>query len=303
MIISQFDFPKFINSINRCYAKDILEDLPKPSDFPSSIFDRNGNLNIEDIINFADNASDDFLKSVVKRMLAVINIQKSRDEGVDLNIKATWQLILESIYFLPSENIISSIGSQGFLSIPLYKYDLELENFDFIRFHIWDNSLRSLINLEICERLSIHTHSFFAKSWIICGKLVNECYSVMETNKPTDFSLFTVGYNKTLNEVNQHTSVATNTGNNVLVNLTERRTYQSGDSYNVEAGHYHKSLSLGEDGLAATFFSFTAKDGIVDKSYVVGPREIDISEVNRKIQIDPTDLINKIDSIVCNYER
>ena len=70
----------------------------------------------------------------------------------------------------------------------------------------------------------------------------------------------------------------------------------SGGSYQIKAENYHNSGTEDEDGLSATFFSFTAKNGIVEKSYVVGPNDYKESEVNRRMHIDPKYLLEKIET-------
>ncbi|MBK6993366.1 MAG: hypothetical protein IPH31_00005 [Lewinellaceae bacterium] len=92
-------------------------------------------------------------------------------------------------------------------------------------------------------------------------------------DKPTNYSLFSVGYNKSLNEVNQHTSSANNSQIFVDVNQISHETYMQGGAYVVKAGDFHSSDSDDENGLSATLFSSTAKNGLVGQSYVVGPSQ------------------------------
>lgn len=69
----------------------------------------------------------------------------------------------------------------------------------------------------------------------------------------------------------------------------------SGGSYQIKAASYHNSGTEDPDGLSATFFCFTAKNGMVDASYVVGPAEQKESEINRRMHIDPKYLLDKIE--------
>ncbi|PRX38890.1 hypothetical protein [Salegentibacter salegens] len=297
----KIDFAEFLNSINKCYSKNCQDKLPKPKDFPFQLFDHEQNILIEELNSFRQNLTDSYLKSVCYRISAVISIQKARENDKKLDIIETWNLVSKSIEIVPKECVISSIGSQGFLSIPLYKYELEKKNFDFLRLHIWDESLKAYIDEEKCEKFSIHTHSFFAESWPICGKIVNDRYSAKITESPNDHSLFTVQYNKTLNEVNQHTSNAVNSGEDVNLRQISHEIYMPGSHYQINAGNFHKSISKGDNGISATFFSFTAKNGLVDQSFVIGKSEIQSSEINRKMYIDPTPLMNKITKEITSY--
>jgi hypothetical protein len=297
MTTEQKEFRILLDSINCCYAKDISDKLPTIDDFPSDIF--NGkNFDYINLLNLVENNSNIFFKSVALRIVAICELRKSRDLGLNVDIKKIWKLITESILILPISATISSIGSQGFLSIPLFKYDIEMEKFDFIRLHIWDNSLRKYINMETCENFSRHTHTFYAESWIVYGRVFNDRYKVDISNTPSDYSLFTIGYNKSLNEVNQHTSNAINTNTFVHINQISHETYMQGGSYAIKAGDFHKSGSEGENGLSATLFSFCAQKGFDDQSYVVGPSHITTSEINRKMHIDPTELLTRINKKV-----
>jgi len=292
--LEKYDFETLLNSINKCYADDFEDNLPKVSDFPKTIFNSTDSINLKGLIEFSETVDNIYTKSVAKRIAGVRHIQYARDNNVKLDLLPTWNLISASILDLPSECTVSSIGSQGFLSIPLFKYDENMEEFDFIRFHIWHNDLLDYINQEISERFSIHSHSFLAQSWIINGIIINERYSVEKTNENSQSSLFKIEYNKTLNKVNQHTSSAVNTGQNVNVNKLEKEAYQTNETYKINAGDYHKSYSEGKNGLSSTFFSFTTQNKTVVQSNVSGPSKMQTSEINRKMHIDPKQLILEI---------
>jgi hypothetical protein len=47
--LKKFNFETLIHSINRCYAKEIQQRLPKATDFPKTIFDSNNNLNLQSL--------------------------------------------------------------------------------------------------------------------------------------------------------------------------------------------------------------------------------------------------------------
>lgn len=294
MAISRQKFPDFLDAVNRSYSADFIDEFPSLSDFPDRLFN-NDNLLFPLLEEFSKETNSILLKSVCERLVAIDMIQRARDLGDVLEINNVWRLVVSSILGIPLKYTISSIGSQGFLSIPLFKNDKEKKEFEFIRLHIWADSLNQYMDAETCERFSIHTHSFFAKSWTITGQVINNRYNVVKDNKGNGFSLFDVKYNDSLNRVNQHNSIAVNTGENVLVDLTEEEIHTQGSSYNILAGDYHKSGHKNYNGVSATFFSFTAKDGLADKSFVVGPSNIKESLINRKMLIDPSELIEAID--------
>lgn len=289
----QTPFEVLLESTCCCYSKDIINNLPKIDDFPSYITNLDNKV-ICDHLKLIDNNSNVFFKSVTLRLIAICELRNARDLGIKVDVKKLWNLIAESILILPINAIISSIGSQGFLSIPLFKYEVDKGEIDFIRLHIWDNSLSKYFQFETYENFSIHSHSFYAESWIVYGSIINERFKVEISDVPSGFSLFKIEYNKTLNELNRHTSSANNTNRFVTISKTSHEKYEVDGNYVVKEGDFHKSSSEGDSGLSATLFSFCAHKGKVDHSYVIGPSHLMTSEINRKIQIDPTDLINRI---------
>jgi hypothetical protein len=280
-MIKDESFEKVYNSIKRCYNETVQEKLPKINN------DKDG---------LSSSAEGNFYKSMTLRIEAITELRKVRSEGSRLNIKNVWEKISESIRLLPVEATISSIGSQGFLSIPLFKYDNERQNFEFIRLHIWDNSLDKYINnREACEKFSIHTHAFHAESWILCGQVINDRFLIEEKAKPSPYSLFSIEYNSTLNKVNQHTSVAKCLKQFVEPIQVSHEVYMQNGYYSIKAGEFHRSGSVEANGISATLFSFTADKKYNGPSFVIGPNNINSSEINRKELIDPLELISKID--------
>lgn len=295
-------FKDTLHSINRCFAKDVENNLPTLENFGADLIQEFDKGNLDILQQFSIKTENIYLKSISKRILAIKEIQKARNTDSELDIIKIWKWISESLRIIPTNATISSIGSQGFLSIPLFKYDKEMKDFDFIRLHIWDDSLNEYFDKKKSETFSVHTHSFLAQSWPLVGKIGNQRYRVNENNTKSNASLFTIEYNKTLNEINQHTSVAKNNGKNVKIEQVSNEIYFPYSTYKIKRGDYHKSLSLEKNGLSATIFSFTAKNGVADNSFVVGPMDINESKINRKMQIDATYLIKKINNIIKDYE-
>ncbi|WP_298363637.1 hypothetical protein [uncultured Lutibacter sp.] len=295
-------FKETLDSINRCFAIDVEDNLPTIENFDSNLIQEFDKGSFEVLEKFSNETENIYEKSISKRILAIKAIQKARNADSELDIIKIWKLISESLSIIPTIATISSIGSQGFLSIPLFKYDKEMKDFDFIRLHIWDDSLIEYFDKKKSETFSIHTHSFLAQSWPLIGKIGNQRYRINENIAYNNASLFTVEYNKTLNAINQHTSIAKNTGENVKIEQISDEVYFPFSTYKIKRGDYHKSLNLEENGISATIFSFTAKNGVAENSFVVGPMNINESKINRKMHIDATYLIKKINNIIENYE-
>jgi hypothetical protein len=293
-MIKREHFATFLSSINSCYPEEFQEKLPDVKDFSDVFTDEK--VDPKKLEYLADNSENIYLKSVAFRLIGIAMLQMSRDGETILDLKNTWRYITKSIRVIPLESIISTIGSQGFLSIPLFKFDNDMSMFELIRLHIWDKSLEQHINQNATKNFSIHTHSFHAHSWIITGKIINDRYIVTKASEPTDYVRFKINYNKSLSKVNRHTSTATNDDVYVNPKQISHEVYMSGGTYQIKAENYHNSGTEDEDGLAATFFSFTAKNGKVETSYVVGPSNSQESEINRRENIDPIYLLDKIEA-------
>jgi hypothetical protein len=289
------EFSNYYYPIIKSYShsfKDLIRPIDELNDF---IFKSSDNKTIEDLISFANEATDSYTSSLLFRALGVREILHCRENNEELDIYNVWNLISKSIRTIPIEFTISSIGSQGFLSIPLYKSDSTLDTFDFIRLHIWDDSLDKHMDLKKCEDFSVHSHSFFAKSWIITGKVKNDRYKFKTDSENSSHSFFEIEYNNSLNEVNQHSSKAVNKKINAeLFKVGEEVHFENG-YYEIKPSQLHKSGHLNSPFASATFFSFTGKDGL-GESFVIGPKNIKVSEVNRKMNISPIYLLDKIDS-------
>lgn len=289
------DFCDSFHPIAKSYSTEFLTKIKPLKTIKNLLFGSFREKSTKEIIEFANDNSDSFLKSFIYRLVGVLEIIYCRENKIKLNTNFVWKLISNSIRFIPSEFTISSIGSQGFLSIPLYKKDNSLDTFDFIRLHIWDDSLNELMDLKKCQDFSIHSHTFFAKSWIITGKVKNDRYEYETNVEDTTHSFFEVQYNKSLNEVNQHSSKAVNKNTNARLFKTSEEVHFTNGYYEIEPSKLHQSGHVNSPNSSATFFSFTGKDGL-GESFVIGPKEILESDINRKMNIESNYLLEKIDS-------
>lgn len=293
--IDKQEFVEFYNPIIKGYSESFQNNFTSIDIITEIVFKESDTTALEEISRLIQFEQNIFLKSYLYRFIAVREIIFCREQNVTLDVIEVWSLVANSIKQIPSEYTISSIGSQGFLSIPLYKSDYSKETFDFLRLHIWDDSLSKYMDLKKCDDFSIHSHTFYAKSWIITGKVINDRYDYLINSKSSNHSFFEVVYNNSLNEVNQHTSKAVNRNVKVEVIKTSAEVHFNNEVYEIEPGKLHKSGHLNSPDCSATFFSFTGKDGL-GESFVIGPTEIQESEINRKTIIDPIYLIEKIDN-------
>lgn len=297
MLIDKTSFIDLYTNTLICYSEDHQKLFPEINTLIEELYTDCDEINLIDILDLYVK-SNNYVKAIFNRILGVKSIIESRENDSKLDLKNTWKYISNSIKLIPIENTISSIGSQGFLSIPLYKKIETLEDFDFIRLHIWDESLNEYIDLQKRNDFSIHSHTFFAESWIITGAVINKTYDFFKTEF-SDYSLFKVEYNKSLNKVNQHYSVAVNQNKNYKIKLLSDELHYSGGKYSIKAGNLHSSGHKNSKGTTATFFSFTGKKGL-DESFVIGPKNIKESPINRNIYINPLYLLEKIENQIIN---
>jgi hypothetical protein len=292
--INDSEFKTFYEPLLKGYGEEFKAVIKPKNEISKLIFSDSKIISIERLKNIIKKETDIYVESLIYRLIGVREIIYCRENKQKLDVKSVWELISKSIKIIPKKYTISSIGSQGFLSIPLYKFDESLESFDFLRLHIWDDSLNQYIDLEKCENFSIHTHTFFAESWVITGKIINNRFDYNFNSDNSKHSFFKVVYNDSLNEVNQHTSKAVNEKIDIELYQTSEETHFENGNYKIEAGKLHKSGHKNSTLSSATFFSFTGKNGL-DKSIVIGPKNISESIINRKMIIDPTELLQKID--------
>jgi len=290
----EYSFKTYINSLNKCYSKDVQDYLPKTNDFSESFIEAFEKKDFEQILKFGQNHSNQYIKSICNRIVGVHYIQMSRRDNSELEVNKTFELIANSITEIPPISTISSVGSQGFLSIPIFKFEDHIEHFEFIRFHIWSSKLDKYIDPKTRDMFSIHSHRFHARSWIITGELVNQDYDIDRESKSPNSALFEIKYNATLNEVNQHQSTANNTGKQIEVKESNKSIFSKSNTYEIKQGDFHKSTQKNGQGTTATFFSFYLNNEKLGESEVTGPMEIQESKINRKMYIEPNEFINDI---------
>ncbi|WP_299528974.1 hypothetical protein [Ulvibacterium sp.] len=294
----KYSFDNYLNSLNKCYSEEVQHLLPNINDFPNAIINAFEKKEFSTILEFGRNQSDQFMTSVCNRIVGIHNIQISRRNKTELDVNKTFKLISASITGIPSNSTISSVGSQGFLSIPLFKFEEEIRNLEFIRFHIWSPKLEKYIDPRTRDLFSIHSHRFHAQSWIITGELVNQDYKVNRKSENANSALFEIIYNETLNNVNQHQSTARNSGKYIEVKELRKSIFTKNDTYEIQQGEFHKSSQKNDLMTSATFFSFYLNNEQLGQSEVTGPIDITESKINRKMYIEPREFLREIEESI-----
>src|SRR5690606_6284473 len=125
--ISKKELIDFYEPLLKGYSESYKTKIKPLDKLTGIIFKDTNEVSIEQLNELCSSSSDIYTKSFIERLIAVREIIYCRDHSLDLKILDVWRLISYSIKVIPSEFTISSIGSQGFLSIPLYKKDNTLE--------------------------------------------------------------------------------------------------------------------------------------------------------------------------------
>jgi len=260
------------------------------------------NKTIEELEQLDNENYDKYYRAIINRVLITHFAIEAATNNIGLELKKIWKLIFDSLRYLDEEDVISSIGSQGFLAIPLFRIEKENGEFYLLRLHIWDSDLDIHINKETTDNLSIHTHQFHANSWILAGEIYNTRYHVEESVSPTEFNLFKIEWNKSENKLVKKSSTAKNTGRFMDVKILAEEIYKPKEFYEIKANSYHKSIARKGDKTDSTLFLFSSIKNRVKESKVLGPSQISESKINRKVMIDPKTYLDRIQSQMNNYD-
>lgn len=243
--------------------------LPSEIDVEDAFFTVNvKELTIDELLNI-NTGTHSYLEAIKYRIAAIFLILKdfheiSNNQCQLIPGKLIWSMVYKSIVNLNGSDILATIGSQGFLSIPLYHQDKKDISFDFLRLHVWDKSFVDQIDWEKTKTFSIHSHQFHAQSRILLGEIENQRYEIEESATSSDYSFFNIEWNN-LENVNQKSSNAVNTGRFVKVAANNKELYQRDSAYEVAAGDFHKS-EVNINCTSATLFLFSSTKGKVDRS-------------------------------------
>jgi hypothetical protein len=188
-----------------------------------------------------------------------------------INTQFAWRLTFDCLRFFKKDNPTAGIGSQGFLSIELYRFESK-SNRKILRLHIWDETFANNFQGNDFGKYKIHSHLFSAQSHVLAGNILNERYEVLNSNEPSENSLYRIdwksvtdnqGLFKRKSELNVDLS-------DVKLKKTSSETITMGQEYAVSINEYHSSKSITP--LSATLFLFNSDEGLNDLSKVVGPK-------------------------------
>lgn len=188
-----------------------------------------------------------------------------------INTQFAWRLIFDCLTFFKKENPIAGVGSQGFLSIELYRHESE-KNRKILRLHIWDESFANEFKENDFGKYKVHSHLYSAQSHVLVGSLSNHRYEVEESNQPSESSLYRIDWKSETDDkgITKRKSELNVDIENIKLKKSSSEIITIGQDYSVTIGEYHSSQS--NTPLTATLFLFNSDEGLNDLSKVVGPK-------------------------------
>lgn len=293
LIISQPEFQQIGSDLLEFVIKKELDLQEISKKIFTSKFD-NKKLNDIDIIS---KKYSDLEKAFISRICLVhyiLNINKSF-ETLE-SFKEIWNLIYETIITLEGNNIITSVGSQGFASIILYRRQ-DKNDIKILRLHIWDKDLKKYLNNEDLNLFAVHSHKFHTQSWILSGEIMNTRFFNNNNNddKKTDLNYFKIDWKE---ENGEWKSFLSNTMKIAALFSYPRERYFCGDTYTINAGEFHKSeVNFSED-IVSTLFLFNSKINNIDLSYVVGPTHRKEGPDYKYTVFEASKILNKLNKTI-----
>ncbi len=209
--------------------------------------------------------------SFIKHLILVDYSLKSFKARRRINTQFVWRLIFDSLTFFKKANPKAGIGSQGFLSIELFRYESD-KNRKILRLHIWDESFASEFKGNEYGKYKVHSHLYNAQSHVLVGSISNHRYEVCEAKDTSEESLYKIEWKSEKDDkgLTKRTSELNIDLENVRLKKTTSETVTIGQEYSVSINEYHSTNS--NSPLTATLFLFNSDEGLNDLSKVVGPK-------------------------------
>ncbi len=285
------------NLISLTIPKEYLIEVNK-NEILTTVFGDKNEINDIYLLNYKSNILNESSCQLIKRIGLIYQIDISNENNRAIIPKDIWDNLYKSITFFATSPLTASIGSQGFLSLPLYRNQNNSE-VKIIRFHIWSTSFKNHIKESA---FSIHSHLFHAKSHILCGSIYNTRYQVLESQKESNNSIYEIIWNSTSNNISDNSlkSELKNTKRKVFLTNDDREIYSKNDSYEVDAGDFHVSEFDESKSIGATLFTFNSRNGRVNNSQVIGPYDLEKAPEINYSEIEITGILKKIDKEI-NY--
>lgn len=303
-------FSETVEDLFRYTVSSNLMTLEKRQELTDYIYADQCQLSSTEILARGESLNDPVGKALVLRIYVtyvLLELNQSGDPLPQPGLNKLWRYLLQSLLTLNNNPIVSSIGSQGFLSIPLFRSTGtgDSKKMKILRLHIWDKSFNKLIDQENLARFSIHCHVSHAQSWIVYGEMINTTFDIRKGASPTGLNFFRIDWEAASFNVkdNNKRSFLINTNDPAEIVFSRADRFTQGKTYSIGAGEFHTSATNPVFEMNATFFLFNAENGWIDTSYVLGPEAVSVSQNNNYPEIDCVPLLEKLNSLLSDSDR
>ena len=290
--IKKVDFENICENLLTIIIPKKLSNNIKTKTISNEIY---GNKEVISVDALFCNEPTNLSRVIAKRIAISYCIVNSFENDLEINMQIIWPHLVESLKLLNEFPLFASVGSQGFISIPIYRqhtHDIKI-----LRLHIWDSSIDKLIDISKISKFSIHSHLFHTTSQILCGEIQNTRIKINDTPQKTGFSEYEIKWINTKNNLDDNNLKSELINTNKLVNVENNiiEQYTKNQRYFVNAGDFHASNYSKDYSVTASIFLFNSKKGRTESSKTIGPKHlIKAPELNYP-KMDITPLLDKID--------
>ena len=221
-------------------------------------------------------------------------------ENKKINTSFVWRILYDSLSVLKKQIEHTTIGSQGFVSIELYRKESVNRNVKILRLHLWDLSFTDKFEKQHQNKYVIHSHLFNAQSHVLSGTILNKRYRIKQSESETNQSLYQINWKeeKVDNQIKRSSYLEESIKNITIDELSSEEVSES-QSYSIPIGEFHSSQSITFTKPSATLFLFDSQKGKSQHSKVVAPKN-DSTPGFKYQKVNVQNVIHQIDRDVRN---
>lgn len=243
-----------------------------------------------------------YLNRIALILIIIITHEKSTSQKLlNINLSIIWNLLYKSIFILNGETlkVMSSISSQGFMAIPIYKNENGEIN-EQIRLHIWSKSLNCFIDASEFTKFNIHSHLLHSQSWILHGEIANTVYDIEFGLGDSNLNVFNIKWGKPKHNHKdlQRKSFLENSFIPAIIVDQYTNIHSKGTTYELEAGRFHSSAPVNINMINATLFLFRSVKSRTQQSYVIGPKNYFEGPKLNYRAIECNGLLNQLNELI-----
>ena len=306
MRVSKAELTSLVEGVIRTFPEDRRLAFESASVIAAKAFSKSAAITSGgELLRHSTNRESAERSILVRAVLCGYIIDLARREPLgftnSIDLRSIWPILYPTLSGVSGIPLTASYGSQRFITIPIFLNGTNKNLKELIRLHIWDTSFIDDSRFRTDNPFAIHSHRFYAKSWILKGELVNSFFSIRELegeNEESEFSFFDVVWDDEHNEkADRLRSAVINSGRLVRVTRESTAVIQEGQSYEIDHTAFHSSFfdyERSSQALTASIFIFDATRGHDDRTDVVGPTSIERFSVERDIALDPQGYIEKL---------